>query len=63
MIDEQVVFIEDQGLGTEPAVEFGGVAVPFQQSLGSPTQLAALQYRFHAVHFTAGTDSFCYSGS
>ena len=52
--DAQLVFIVDEGLGIDPAVEFGGVAVPFHQSLRSPAHLASLQYRFHAVHVIGG---------
>ena len=50
----RLVFIVDESLGIDPAVEFGEVAVPFHQSLRSSTHLAALQYRFHAVHFIDG---------
>ena len=55
--DARQVSIVDEGLGIEPAVEFGGVAVPFHQSLLSSAHLGTLQYRFHAVegsvqHFT-----------
>ena len=35
-------------------VEFGGVAVPLHQSVRSSTYFAALQCRFHAVHFIDG---------
>ena len=52
--DARLVFIVDKGLGIDPAVEFGGVAVPFHQSLCSSAHLAALQYRFHAVRFIGG---------
>ena len=44
----------DERLGIDPAVEFGGVAAPFHQSLRSSAYFAALQYRFHAVHFIGG---------
>ena len=50
----RLIFIVDEGLGIDPAVEFGGVAAPFHQSLRSSVHLAALHYRFHAVHFIDG---------
>ena len=52
--DVRLDFIANEGLGIDPAVELGGVAVPFHQILRSSTHLAALQYRFHAVHFIDG---------
>ena len=52
--DARLVFIVDEILGIDPAVELGGVAVPFHQSLRSSAHLAALHYRFHAVHFIGG---------
>ena len=52
--DARRVFIVDEGLDIDSAVELGGVAVPFHQSLRSFAYLAALQYRFHAVHFIGG---------
>ena len=42
-IDALLVFIVDEGLGIDPAVALGGVAVPFHQSLRSSANLA-LQY-------------------
>ena len=41
-------------IANDPAVELGGAAVPFHQSLRSSTHFAALQYRFFAVHFIDG---------
>ena len=52
--DARLVFIADEGHGIDPAVELGGVAVRFHQSLRSSAHLAALQDRFHAVHFIGG---------
>ena len=52
--DARLDFIANESLGIDPAVELGRVAVPFHQSLPSSTQFAALQYRFHAVHFIDG---------
>ena len=52
--DARLVFIVEEGLGIDPAFEFGEVAVPFHQRLRSSTHLAALRYRFHAVHFLDG---------
>ena len=40
--------------GIDQAVEFGGVAEPFHQSLRLSTYLTTLQYRFHVVHFIGG---------
>ena len=42
--DARLDFVANEGLGIDPAV-------PFHQSLRSSTHHAALQYRFHAVHF------------
>ena len=50
----RLVFIVDEGLGIDTAVEFGGVAEPFHQSLRSSAYLAALQKRFHAAIFICG---------
>ena len=52
--DVRLDYIANEGLGIDPAVELGGVAVPFHQSLRSSTHLTALQYRFNAVHFIDG---------
>ena len=52
--DARLDFIANERLGIDPAVEFGGVAVPLHQSFRSSTYFAALQYRFHAVHFIDG---------
>ena len=52
--DARLDFIANESLGTDPAVELRGVAVPFHQSLRSSTHLTELQYRFHAVHFIDG---------
>ena len=52
--DGRLVFIVDEGLGIDPAVEFGGVVVPFHQRLRSSPYLTPLQHRFHAVHFIDG---------
>ena len=52
--DARLVFIVDERLSIDPAVEFGRVAVPFHQSLRSSAHLAALQYRFHATHVIGG---------
>ena len=46
--------IVDEGLGIDPAVEFGRVAEPFHQSLRSPAYFTALQNQFHAVQFIGG---------
>ena len=54
MANARLIFIVDEGLGFDSAVEFGGVAVPFHQSLRSSAHLAPLQYRLHAVHFIGG---------
>ena len=40
--------------GIDPAVEFGGIAEPFHQSLRSSTYLTTLPYRFHVVQFIGG---------
>ena len=50
----RLVFIVDEVLGINPAVELGVVAVPFHQSLRSSAHLAMLQYRFLTEHFIGG---------
>ena len=44
----------DECPGIDPAVEFGGIAEPFHQSLLSFTNRTALQYFFNAVHSIDG---------
>ena len=44
----------DECPGIDPAVEFGGIAEPFHQSLLSSTNFTALQYLFNTVHFIDG---------
>ena len=41
-IDARLDFIANENLGIDPAVELGGVAVPFHQNLRSSTHFAAL---------------------
>ena len=40
--DARLDFIANESLGIDPAVELGGVAVPFHQNLRSSTHFAAL---------------------
>ena len=55
--EARLVFIVDEGLGTDPAVEFGGVALPFHKSLSQCCSTDSTRYTL-----SAGTDTFCRSG-
>ena len=50
----RLVFIVDESLGIDPAVEVGGIAEPFHQSFLSSTNCTAFQYRFNTVHLIKG---------
>ena len=60
--DARLVLIVDEGLDIDPVVEVGGVVVQFHQSLRSSAHIAA---GTDSTRYTlsAGTDTFCSSGS
>ena len=57
--DARLVFIADEGLGVDPAVEFGGVAVIFHQSLCSSAYMRRCSTNSTGYTLSAGTDTFC----